>query len=119
MPRALSTDLRRRVLDDYRNRLSAREVSKRYHVSIPCVYRWAAIESATGSLKPLYRSGGRASIPDDAKFLRFMEGHAHSTLLQMQAAWEGPVSIHALSRKLKKLGLTRKKRPSDTSSETT
>ncbi|MET0155758.1 MAG: hypothetical protein ABW189_06625 [Rickettsiales bacterium] len=69
-------------------------------------------------MKPLYKAGDRSVIKDDEKFPAFAEAHAHSTLTQMSQAWEGKASIFALSRKLKKLGITRKKERSATKSVT-
>jgi hypothetical protein len=42
-------------------------------------------------------------------FEAFARSHAHSTLAQMQASWEGDISLMCLSRALKRLGWTHKK----------
>lgn len=102
----------------YRSGKSAIELSAQYEISIPCIYRWDKIEEATGSLKPLYKAGDRSIIRDDEQFLRFAEAHSHSTLQQMADSWGDAVSIFAVSRKLRKLGITRKKRHLATSNET-
>lgn len=112
MPKAYSEDLRLRVVSAYRSGRGSRDVSEQYKVSIPCIYRWDKIERETGALRPLYKAGGHSLIHDDEKFLAFAETHAHSTLSQMADAWEDDVSIFTISRKLRKLGITRKKRPS-------
>jgi len=109
MPKSYSEDLRLRVLESYRSGTSAKEIASLYRISVSCVYRWDAIERMTGALRPLYKAGDRSVITDDTKFLAFMELHAHSTLAQMADAWDGEVSVFVLSRKLKKLGITRKK----------
>jgi len=118
MPKAYSDDLRKRVVKSYRSGKHAMAVSKEYEISLPCVYRWDAIERTTGSLKPLYKAGDRSIIRDDEKFRAFAQAHAYSTLQQMAAAWDGEVSIFAMSRKLRKLGITRKKRPAATANAT-
>jgi transposase len=110
MPKAYSEDLRGRVVKAYRLGKSAASLSEQYEISIPCIYRWDKIERETGSLQPLYKAGDRSIIRDDAKFLQFLEVHAHSTLSQMAASWETQISEMSLSRKLKKLEITRKKR---------
>ena len=96
MPKAYSEDLRIRVVEAYQSGESAQDVSKRFEVSIPCVYRWTQILQETGALKPLYKAGDRSKITDDEKFLDFAKAHAHSTLSQMAAAWEGEISIFYL-----------------------
>lgn len=118
MPKPYSEDLRIRVVNCYRSGVPAREVAVQFRVSIPCVYRWDVIERKTCALKPLYKTVDRSIIKDDEKFLAFIEVHAHSTLAQMAAAWDESISLMSLSRKLKKLGITRKKRPMATASET-
>lgn len=111
MPKALSEDLRKRVLKAYRSGQPASVVAAHYAVSLPCVYRWDAIEKATGALKPLYKASDRSVITDNEKFMAYASSHAHSTLQQMADNWEDGVSIFVISRKLRKLGITRKKRP--------
>lgn len=114
MPKAYDKDLRVRVVEAYRSGKKAKEVAEIFKVSVQCVYRWDEIEKRTGDLKPLYKAGDRSKITDDEKFIEFAKAHAHSTLSQMAAAWEGEISIFCLSRKLRKLGITRKKKLSDT-----
>src|ERR1035437_1743938 len=109
MPKAYSLDLRLRVVEAYRSGQSASDVASRFGVCIPCIYRWDTLLNETGALKPLYKAGDRSVIRDDEKFLIFAKAHAHSTLQQMADAWEGEVSLFAVSRKLRKLGITRKK----------
>jgi transposase len=109
MPKAYSLDLRHRVVEAYRSGQEASAVAARFGVCIPSVYRWDKLLQETGALKPLYKAGDRSSITDDKAFLDFAKTHAHSTLTQMAVAWGDEVSIFAVSRKLKKLGITRKK----------
>jgi transposase len=114
MPKAYSEDLRKRVVSAYRCGQSASDVALQYAVHVSCVYRWDTIEQSTGSLKPLYKAGDRSIIKDDGAFLAFATAHAHSTLQQMADHWSDEVSIFAISRKLRKLGITRKKTPTAT-----
>lgn len=118
MPKAYSLDLRVRVVEAYRSGEGASSVAARFGVCIPCIYRWDALLQETGELKPLYKAGDRSIITDDTKFLDFAKAHAHSTLQQMADAWGDEVSLFAISRKLKKLGITRKKTPMATKNVT-
>lgn len=117
MPVALSEDLRNRVVSARLSGMKVSEICKIFSVDDNSVYRWLSRYHATGRCSARAVGGAKpSSITDDAKFLAFIELHAHSTLRQMADAWDGEVSVFALSRKLKKLGITRKKRPLTTAS---
>ena len=109
MPKAYSVDLRHRVVAAYRSGHSARIVSDLFQVTIPCIYAWDRLERESGGYAPRYKAGDRSVIVDDDAFRSFAETHAHSTLEKMASHWEREVSLMTLSRKLKKLGITRKK----------
>lgn len=112
MPKAFSEDLRKRVVAARRSGKSVAAVSSAFGVSRQCVYRWDEQERVTGNLAPGYdRVTGRLSkIPIDGKFATFARAHMHATLKQMAAHWEDQVSEMSMSRALKKLGWSRKKR---------
>lgn len=109
MPRAISEDLRARVVAMRREGHSVEEVAAHFQVGRDSVYRWDARERQTGSLSPGYAECGRKSSMDEEKFRAFAEAHAHATLRQMQAHWEQEVSLMAISRMLRKIGWTHKK----------
>lgn len=117
MPKAYSLDLRKRVLEAYRGGMSVSDVCKQFKVSRDCVYDWDKLERKKGSLEPQYENctGRSSTIEADDKFEEFAQVHAYSTLKQMAEAWgsanKKTVSQMAVSRTLKKLGWTRKKRP--------
>jgi transposase len=120
MPRAFSEDLRKRVVAVRRSGKNAAEVAAMFGVSRQCVYRWDEQERVTGSLAPGYdRVTGRLSkIKVDGKFEAFARAHMHATLKQMADRWEAQVSEMSMSRALKKLGWSRKKRPINTKKRT-
>jgi transposase len=108
--RSYSEDLRLRVVKARLGGKSVSEIVGLYEVDDNSVYRWVARYKATGSVGARPRGKGRKpKIEDMAKFEAFARAHAHSTLTQMQAAWEEEVSLMCLSRTLKRLGWTRKK----------
>jgi len=109
MPRAISEDLRKRVVAMRRSGSSVEEVAAHFQVSRDSVYRWDALDRQTGSLSSGYARCGRTSSIDEEKFRTFAEQHAHATLRQMQAHWEEEVSLMSLSRMLRKIGWTHKK----------
>ena len=109
MPRAISEDLRKRVVGMRRSGCSVEEVAAHFQVSRDSVYRWDALDRQTGSLSSGYVRCGRRSSIDEEKFRAFAKRHAHATLRQMQAHWEAEVSLMILSRMLRKIGWTHKK----------
>jgi transposase len=116
MGKAISEDLRLRVLRMYRDGSTAAEVSVHFGVCERSVYRWDALEKATGTLASgRVRSGRHSKIVVDARFESFVQATAHKTLQAMADYWnqqaEEQVSQMAMCRAVKKLGYTRKKRP--------
>lgn len=112
MPKSYGEDLRVRVIAARQGGMPVEEVSTLFSVSRDCVYRWTSRYEDTGKSSALQRGGMKKSkITDEEKFVKFVEVHAYSTLKQMQQAWDGEVSMMAISRMLRKLGITRKKRP--------
>jgi len=108
--RSYSEDLRIRVVEARLSGLSVSEVCSRYGVDDNSVYRWVARHEETGSVSGKQRGGHKQpKIADMEKFEAFAKAHAHCTLSQMRAKWEGEVSEMCLSRALKRLGWTRKK----------
>jgi transposase len=112
MPKSYDEDLRVRVIAARRSGMEVEEVSKLFSVSRDCVYRWTARHDETGETKARGRGGRKKSkITDEEKFRKFAEAHTYSTLEQMRMSMEEEVSIMTISRMLRKLGITRKKRP--------
>ena len=115
MGKAISEDLRLRVLKMYRGGKTAAETAAHYDVCERSVYRWDKQEKKTGSLASgRVRSGRKGKIAIDKRFEEFAMATAHQTLQQMADRWnalaEEHVSQMAMSRAVKKLGWSRKKR---------
>ena len=108
--KSYSEDLRKRVVEARLCGRSVSEIVALYQVDDNSVYRWVSHYKETGSHAPKKRGTGRKpKIADMEKFEAFAKAHAHSTLTQMCARWEGEVSEMCMSRTLKRLGWTRKK----------
>ena len=117
--KSYSEDLRLRVVKARLGGKSVSEIVTLYDVDDNSIYRWVERYEATGSVAARQRGSGRKpKIQDMAKFEAFARVHAHSTLKQMQAAWEDEVSLMCLSRALKRLGWTRKKSNTTTANAT-
>lgn len=111
MPKSLSEDLRMRVVEARLSGMSVSEVCARYCVDDNSVYRWVCRYEETGHVMAKRRGGYRQpKIVDMVRFEAFALAHSHCTLQQMADAWGGEVSEMCISRALKRLGWTRKKR---------
>lgn len=114
-----SDDLRERVVKSRLSGKGAVEVAEIFDVSKDCVRRWVIRYQETGSYGSAKRGGTKQpKIRDMAKFAEFVQANTHCTLKQMKEKWEDELSEMALSRALKKLGITRKKTPPSTTNAT-
>ena len=118
MSKALSVDLRERVVAAVASGVSCRAAATRFGVSASSAIRWQALRRAGGDVRPKPQGGDRLS--------RRTEAHAgliqavlvevpDLTLSELKArlAQEGaPVSVAALWRFCRRHKITRKKRPS-------
>jgi len=117
MGRALSRDLRDRVVAAVEGGVSCRRAAERFGVSAASAIRWRqlALRHGTPAAKP--QGGDRRSmkIEDHAAFiLKVIEQQADPTLaeLRVMLAERGvSVSIATLWRFFARHGITRKKRP--------
>ena len=117
--KSYSEDLRERVVEARLSGMKVSEICRVFQVDDNSVYRWVARYRDTGSVSAKRRGSGRPSkIEDMEKFEAFARAHAHCTLAQMQAKWEGEVSLMCLSRALKRLNWTHKKNRHTTANAT-
>lgn len=117
MPRALSTDLRHRVLAAMRDGLNTHQVAERYGIAIATAVRWRSQHRA-GRSDPLAMGGDRRSgrIEAEAEFLLgLVEEQDDMTLAEMQQRLADErdlrVGIGTLWRFFDRRGVTWKKRP--------
>ena len=61
MVQALSTDLRKRIIEDVEGGLSRRGAARKYRVSPSCVVKLMQLYTETGSYTPRPRGGDRRS----------------------------------------------------------
>lgn len=88
MARALSVDLRQRVVDAVAQGMSRRQAAARFGVSVASAIRWAARQNTTGTVTPNKQGGDRRSdrIENEAVFiLGEVEKTPDITLGQLQA----------------------------------
>ncbi len=124
MGRALSRDLRDRVVAAVEGGLSCRQAARRFGVSPASAIRWRQLVLAHGTPAAKIRVGDRrtAKIEDHATFiLKAIEQQPDPTLAELRemlAIRGASVSIATLWRFFARHGITRKKRPATRASRT-
>lgn len=113
MPQPYSYDLRRKVIQAIEvDGLSQSEVSKYFNISRHTIARWQLRKKETGDVKakPNKPPGPKHKIDDWEKFQKFAEVYGDQTQEEMATLWKGEISARTISRALKKIGFTRKKK---------
>jgi transposase len=116
MSKALSLDLRTRVLAAIAGGLSCRQAAARFGVSASSAIRWRALERQQGDAKPKALGGDRRSGRIEAHaglILGLVEETPDMTLEELRAALAGrgvSVGYGTLWRFFDRRGITRKKR---------
>lgn len=117
MARALSVDLRRRVVDAIGEGMSRRQAAARFGVSASSAIRWAAQLVRTGAVTPKRQGGDRKSrrIESEAAFiLEEVVQQPDITLAELQTRLKDRglrVGITSIWRFFKRRRITLKKRP--------
>jgi transposase len=115
--KAYSMDLRQRVYTNLA-RESIRQTAERFRVSEYFVYGLKKRYQEAGTLAPKAHGGGQTRRVDEtgARYLeQLLAEEPDLTLNELcqryRETWAQPVSKSAMDRALKRLGITRKKRP--------
>jgi transposase len=117
MPRALSVDLRRRVIAAVEEGASCRQAAARFGVSASSAIRWHALSKTVGDATPKRQGGDRRSGRIEAHaavILGALERKSDITLADLRAELAGRgigVSVTGLWRFFKRRRITLKKRP--------
>ena len=92
---------------------SISDISRELDISRPTLYKWKSQWEKTGSTQPKKNvpPPQPAKITDWDKFQKFVDIHRDKTQKEMAQLW-GNCSHHTISRALKKIGYTRKKKRS-------
>ena len=116
MSKALSLDLRTRVLAAIAGGLSCRQAAARFGVSASSAIRWRGLERQQGDARPKALGGDRRSGRIEAHaglILALVEDKPDMTLEELRAALAGrgvSVGYGTLWRFFDRRGITRKKR---------
>jgi transposase len=114
MPKAYSYDLRHKVIQAIKlDGLKKSEASLLFNISRNTIDLWLKRQAETGDFQALPNQppGNGHKISDWEKFREFAQVHGDKTQVEMAKLWEEPISDRTISRALKKIGFTRKKRP--------
>ena len=108
---AYSKDLRLRAINLIEKGMSITQVSQLLKISRPTLYRWIKQWEITGSIAPKESvpPPQAAKIQDWEKFQEFIDKHGDQTQKELAQLWGG-VSHHTISRGLRKIGYSRKKK---------
>jgi transposase len=123
---AYSLDLRLKVLDALDRGITRREVVRTFGISMPTLERYLRRRRQSGDLAPKPSPGRTPSICATAEERRMLweqlEENNEATLERHCELWEGKgkarVSVSTMSRAVRKLGWTFKKRVWEPPSET-
>ena len=124
MSKALSLDLRNRVLSAVSEGMSHRAAAARFGVSAASVSRWRALEREQGDARPKALGGDRRSGRIEAQrgvILGLLEENRDMPIEELRAALgdrDLTFSYGSIQRFLVRHGITRKKRPAMRRSKT-
>ena len=113
MSNAYSYDRRCKVIEAIElDGMKKTEASEVFHISRNTINAWLKRQAAPGDCeaKSYQPPGGEHAITDWEQFRVFADKHADKTQAEMAALWDGPMSQRTISRALKKINFTRKKR---------
>lgn len=113
MPQPYSYDLRQKVIQAIQlDGLKIIEASILFDISRNTIRLWLKRQAQTGDFLALPNEppGNGHKITDWEKFREFASSHGEKTQVEMAQLWDGEISDRTISRALKKIGFTRKKR---------
>jgi len=107
MAKAYSEDLREKVLSHIMSGCSKREAAKVFNIGEATVYRWIDLHKQ-GDIKPKKRTNYTRQV-DEKKLREYVENNPDHTLKQIAEALG--LKFQNVGKWLKRLKITRKKRP--------
>jgi transposase len=113
MPKPYSYDLRQKVIQAIKlEGLKINEASQIFNISRNTIRLWLKRQRETGDFQALPNQppGNGHKITDWQKFANFVAANGDKTQAQMAQMWSEQISERTISRALKKMGLTRKKK---------
>jgi transposase len=121
MAQPYSDDFRQKVMQAIElDGLKKSEASQLFNISRNTINLWCQRKAAIGDVKPKPRqvSQQNLKINDWEKFQDFVKTHGDKTQSEMAQLWPGEISQPTISRALRKIKQTRKKKHTDISKGT-
>lgn len=113
MAKPYSDDFRQKVMQAIElDGLKKFEASQLFNISRNTINLWFQRQAETGDVKPKPRTASQQNnkISDWDKFGTFVKEHGDKTQSEMAQLWDGEISQRTISRALRKIGHTRKKK---------
>ena len=113
MAKPYSYDLRQKVISAIElDGLKKTEASELLNISRNTINLWLKRKKETGDFQALPNKppGNNHKITDWEEFRQFVKVHGDRTQKEMAKLWKDEISDRTISRALKKIGFTRKKR---------
>ena len=120
MPKPYSYELRKKVIEAIeQDGMRKSEVSQLFKSSRNTIDLWMKRQAETGDFQalPNHPPGNNHKITDWEKFREVAKIQGDKTQVEMAKFWEEEISARTISRALKKIGFTRKKRLMATGNE--
>jgi len=116
MPAPYSDDLRQKVVDAVERGERKSHVCRMFNISGNTLDCWLQLRKQSGSISANrdYQRGPKPKIEDLDGFRSFVQTRGHLTQREMAQQWQAPISGWAIGKALKRIGFTRKKRPTAT-----
>ena len=113
MAKAYSYDLRQKVIQAIKlDGMKKVEAAQLFGISRNTINLWLKRLQETGDFQALPNQppGNGHKITEWEKFREFVQVHGDKTQVEMAKLWSGQISERTISRALKKIGFTRKKK---------
>lgn len=121
MPAPYSYDLRCKAIEAVKQGKRKIEVCRMFNISRNSLDLWLKREEQTGDCRAIsgFQKGNRHKISDWQRFREFAKQHGGKTQVNLAKLWGNNVTQQDISRALRRIGFTRKKRLTVTGNETT
>ena len=116
MPAPYSYDLRDKAIKAVKGGARKSDVCRMLNISRNTLDLWLKREAQTGDYQAIthFQTGYQHKITDWKRFEEFVQQHGGKTQREMAKLWGDNVTQQNISDALRKLGLSRKKRLTDT-----
>ena len=113
MPAPYSDDFRVKAIAAVDRGERKIEVCRMLGISRNTLDLWLKQREQVGSISANrnYRRGPKGKIDDLSAFRSFAKQYGHLTQAEMAEQWHEPISKYTIGKALKRIGFTRKKRP--------